>query len=300
VALLSAVVAVAGCAGRATPAGPGLVASVASYDIGAGTESRFLVGLLTENNLFVTGGTARLRFFFLGEEKAEGRPQMVDQRVATFLPLPGSPSVAGSGARVGPASRGRGVYAVERIAFDRPGFYEVEAVVNLPDGPASDRAPFQVLPQPLVPAPGDRAPPSENLTVGDKPAAAVDSRAAVEGRIPDPELHRTTIADAIAAGRPALVVFATPVYCISKFCGPVTDMVEGLAGDYDDVADFIHVEIWHDFQAQEINQAAADWLFRKGDLTEPWVFLIGKDGRILGRWDNVATRQEIEPWLKRL
>jgi hypothetical protein len=276
------------------------VASVASYDIGAGTESRFIVGLLTENNLFVTGGTARFRFFFLGEEKAEGRPQMLEERVARFLPLPGSPEVAGSGARVGPASRGRGVYAVEHVSFDRPGFYEVEASVELPDGPASDRAPFQVLPHSLVPAPGDRAPPSENLTVKDRPASAVDSRAAVEGRIPDPELHRTTIADAIAAGRPALVVFSTPVYCISKFCGPVTDMVEGLAKDYGDVADFIHVEIWHDFQDQEINKAAAEWLFRQGNLNEPWVFLIGKDGRILARWDNVATRQEIEPWLKRL
>jgi peroxiredoxin len=30
------------------------------------------------------------------------------------------------------------------------------------------------------------------------------------------------------------------------------------------------------------------------------VFLIGPDGRIVARWDNVATRDEIEPLLKRL
>lgn len=53
-------------------------------------------------------------------------------------------------------------------------------------------------------------------------------------------------------GRPALVVFSTPTYCMSRFCGPVTDMVSGLAKDYSDRADFILVEIWRDFKKQEI------------------------------------------------
>ena len=43
----------------------------------------------------------------------------------------------------------------------------------------------------------------------------------------------------------------------------------------------------------------ADWLLRDDDLREPWVFLIGANGRIEARWDNVATRAEIEPYLKR-
>ncbi len=44
------------------------------------------------------------------------------------------------------------------------------------------------------------------------------------------------------------MVFATPVFCVSRFCGPVTEMVEELAHRYDDRAVFIHVEIWKDFQ----------------------------------------------------
>jgi hypothetical protein len=35
-------------------------------------------------------------------------------------------------------------------------------------------------------------------------------------------------------------------------------------------------------------------------LLEPWVFLVGADGRVAARWDNVATRQEIEPLLEDL
>jgi hypothetical protein len=150
--------------------------------------------------------------------------------------------------------------------------------------------------------PGEPAPLSENLVVGDEPAEAVDSRAQGDVEIPDPELHSTTIADAVAAKHPALVVFATPVYCVSKFCGPITDMVEGLERKYGDRADFIHIEIWNNFQRQAINKAAADWLYREGgdELLEPWVFLIGADGVIVERWDNVATEEEIEPLLQDL
>jgi hypothetical protein len=245
-----------------------------------------------------------MRFFFLGEDRAEGRPELRGEAMASFLPIPGEeeepvPStpkaVAGDSAR--------GVYRVEEMTFDRPGLWEVEVSAALgDDGPASGRGAFQVLPEPLVPVPGQPALRTENLTVDSSgvPEPAIDSRAATEGRIPDPELHATTIAEAIRSGRPVLAVFATPVYCVSRFCGPITDMVAGLAADYSDRAEFVHVEIWKDFQGQVVNRAAAEWLLREGDLQEPWVFLIGSDGRIVARWDNVATRQEIEPFLQDL
>ena len=100
---------------------------------------------------------------------------------------------------------------------------------------------------------------------------------------------------------PALVVFSTPVYCVSQFCGPVTDLVEELAADYADRADFIHVEIYRDFEAQELNPAVIDWLVGPdGNFREPWTFLIGADGTIIGSWDTVVTRGEIEPLLEAL
>lgn len=115
-------------------------------------------------------------------------------------------------------------------------------------------------------------------------------------KLPDPELHRSTVASSIQNKHPAVVVFSTPVYCVSRFCGPITDMVQELAHDYSDRADFIHVEIWRDFQDNVINKAAPDWLLRDDDLREPWVFLIGSSGRIEARWDKVATRAEMVPY----
>ena len=65
-------------------------------------------------------------------------------------------------------------------------------------------------------------------------------------------------------------------------------------------AAFVHVEVWRDFEKQEVNKAAADWLLRRGDLHEPWVFVIGPNGKITARFDNVASKAEIEGALKRL
>ena len=63
---------------------------------------------------------------------------------------------------------------------------------------------------------------------------------------------------------------------------------------------FIHVEIYHDFTAGEINQAAADWLYRNGDLQEPWLYLIGADGRIVDRWGVLWNPDEVGAELRTL
>lgn len=129
----------------------------------------------------------------------------------------------------------------------------------------------------------------------------LDSRARGGEPLPDSELHELSIADALAAGRPALVVFSTPVYCVSRFCGPITEMMAELAAEYDDRAAFIHVEIWGDFETRRLNPAAEAWLqVPSGEVREPWTFLIGADGRIVASWDNLATRGEIEPLLREL
>lgn len=279
----------------ATPTGRGLVAQVASYDLAVG-ETRFIVGLLTDNNEFVSGGTATMRFSFLGE----GEPEFSGEAHGEFLALPGE-EPEHEHPQAGPASQGRGVYAA-RVSFDRAGVWEVEVSVEVDGETATATAAFEVREEHRVPAVGESALLTENLTmddIHDAPPGAIDSRAETTGEIPDPELHETTIAASIEAGRPVLAVFATPVYCLSQFCGPITDMIAELAADYADRADFAHVEIWRNFQDRVINKAAAEWLL-DDDLTEPWVFLIGGDGIILARWDNVATRAEIEPFLRDL
>jgi hypothetical protein len=281
-----------------------LHAEVASFDLAAGEKSRFTVGLFTGDELFVGYGTVKLAFSFLGVKEASGAPEAGPEATGRFLLVPGTKPQRVSDSPVAvPASKGRGVYAAN-VTFDRAGFWEVEVTADVEGrGTLTSTAAFQVFDHHRVPAPGDRAPQTENLTARSRdgvPKAAVDSRWREGEELPDPDLHRSTIAASMQKGHPIIVVFSTPVYCVSRFCGPITDLVEDLARDYSDRADFIHVEIWRDFQKGVINKAAAEWLLQDDDLREPWVFLIEADGRIKERWDNVATRAEIEPHLKRL
>ena len=246
-----------------------------------------------------------MRFSYLGGGAATASPDAImPDTTARFLPIPGSPDGDGHAATLTFAADGRGVYAVEPITFPTAGYWQVTASGELADGsPFSADAAFTVLDSPKVIAVGALAPHTANPVMGDPGVApqTIDSRAAGGEAIPDPALHRVSIADAIAAGHPALVVFSTPVYCVSRFCGPVTDVVAELAADYGDRADFIHVEIYRDFEADEVNQAARDWLMTAdGDLREPWTFLIGADGRIAASWDTIVTRAEIEPLLAAL
>lgn len=279
-----------------------LMAQVAGYDLAVGPPARFIVGVFNPEKGPVGYGTVGLQFSFLGENEASGAPQPGPTATARYLPLPGSPpppaAVPSKPTFLPPEERG--VYAAD-VAFDRAGIWQVEVEADL-DGPQSATSAFMVLPRPEVPAPGDAALPSENFTVGSSgvPPEAIDSRASGSTPVPDPELHATTVAAALREGRPVLLVISTPTFCVSQFCGPVTDMVAGLAKDYADRARFIHIEVWQNFEAKQLNEAAKEWIARGENINEPWVFLIGADGKIAARWDNVATRGEIEPHLQQL
>jgi hypothetical protein len=303
----AALVLLAACGGSGKSSSSGsaakdnLVAEVASFDLTVGPPSRILVGLLTNDQRFVVFGTVQFRFAYIGT-KQDAKPAAYGEPVAAnFLAIPGVsvPNPPPAEPQVESGSSGRGVYAAA-AGFPQAGFYQVEVSAKVLGKQRTATAAFAVNDKHAVPAVGQPALRTDNHTISstDVPPAAIDSRAAT-GAIPDPELHQTTIAAAIAAHRPAVVVFATPVYCQSRVCGPVTDMVQDLSHTYGDRASFIHIEIWRDFQNQTVNQAAADWLLNCS-MCEPWVFVIGADGNITARFDNVTTRDELEPILKQL
>ncbi len=280
---------------------PAISAIVASYDLAVGPAARFTVGVVNTDKGPVGYGTVDLRFFYFGESGASDKAEPGPTATAHYLPLPDSPPPPpGADKPVYLETSERGVYAAE-VAFDRAGFWGVAVTADL-DRPETATATFKVQPAHTVPAPGDPALPSDNLTLETPGASAVaiDSRAGGGDPVPDPELHGTTVKQALDAGRPAVLVISTPTFCVSVFCGPVTDMVAELAADYADRASFVHIEVWKDYEAKQLNDAAKDWIARGEDINEPWVFLIGADGKITARWDNVATRGEIEPLLQKL
>ncbi len=281
-----------------------IVAVPASTDLYAGDPQRVSLGLVLHDGRLISFGDAEVSFSYVGTAAEPSEPQPGPNATATFVPTYGTPDGPGIAAVTTP-NEGRGVYQAEDVTFAQAGFWTAQVTLDVQGmGTQTAEATLPVLDAPQIPAPGDRAKPTENLTLDSKgvPQGAIDSRATTTGEIPDPELHEWTIARAIEQGRPALVVFATPVYCASRFCGPVTDMVQDLAGRFEDRAVFIHVEIYEEFgETTVVNDAALEWLQTpNGDLTEPWLYLIGADGVILDRWASMWSEADVEAALEDL
>lgn len=283
-----------------------LAVAVASFDLAVGEDRRLLTGVYTAERQLLGFGEVTFDLGFLGEE-AGGEAEL-DQRVqASFLPVPGAePEGDATQPTLLLGSDGAGVYAAE-VDLDQAGFWGVRVTAELDDGTVRQgQATFQVLEEQAVPAPGDEAPRTDNLTIadveaGDATFGALDSRAedlTDISEIPTPELHRTTIAESIEQGRPVVAAFSTPVYCVSRFCGPLIDRLDDLRERYADRADFVMVEVWQDFEAQELNPAAAEWIQTETGGNEPWTFLIDENGEIAARWDNVLDVAELEAALE--
>jgi hypothetical protein len=283
-----------------------LAVAPASFDVAVGPDRRLVLALFTADRERVAGGEVVVRLGHLGDEPG-GEAELGPPVSASWLPVPGldvpapadGPAVVESGVLTG-------VYAA-RVALDAPGYWGVLVEARLTDGrTARGRAIVPVLPEPAVVDVGDPAPSVANVTsadvaAGTEPASALDSRLRAEDA-PDraAALHATRIPDALAAGRPLVVAIATPVYCQSLVCGPLTEHLVDLEARYGDRAAFVHVEVWRDFEAQELSPAAAAWISTEAGGNEPWVFLVGADGSIAARWDNVLDTAELEALLEAL
>lgn len=276
-----------------------VAAEMATTDLFAGAPQRVQAGVFSttqDGTQLLTFGQVQFAFSFLGED-GSGQPVAGPVATASYVPAPGTPVGSGDPALSDPADA-RGVYEADDVIFDRAGVWAVEVTAEIPgSGPQQLQAAFTVDADPTLLVPGDEALRTKNLTMASTgaPPEAIDSRAQDGAPVPDPELHRWTIARAIAERRPALVLFATPLYCTSQFCGPSVDGLAELAKAHPDKAVYIHVEIWRDYQHSVINRAAADWLWpdRSKDFTEPWLFLIGSDGTVLDRWSPLFDPDEV-------
>jgi len=271
-----------------------------------GAPQRVQVGILASDAdgvRVVTQGTVDISFGALGDGGDDPVPG--PSVTATFVPVPGSDA---SGDVPTIESGANGVYEAEDVRFDTAGAWRATVSLEI-DGIARELSTdFPVRQRSEIPAPGMPALATQTLTMDSNVRpGAIDSMADSGGEVPDPELHQWTIADAIAQGRPALVLLGTPLYCTSRFCGPEVTELQRIAAEYPDRAVYIHVEIWKDFNAQPqaVNKGAAEWLLRElpdgtPEMTEPWLYLIGADGIVAERWGPLFDVSEVEAALEAL
>ena len=146
---------------------------------------------------------------------------------------------------------------------------------------------------PLAPAVGSRAIASKTPTI----ASARGNLAELTTRVPpDTRLLDYSVAASLAAHKRFVLVFATPKFCQSRTCGPVVDVVDAVRKQFTGSGiRFIHVEVYKDNNpGLGYNQWVKQWHLP----SEPWIFLVGSDGRIKARFEGSVSVQELAASVK--
>lgn len=298
--LLLAVVAACGEDGEEgariiTPTEARFTPLIISSDLAVGP-NRFVVGLIDrEQDAIVLNAQLHFRFFKVKGEQEELRSE-ID---ATPITIASSYTHMHENGTMHEHEVGKvGVY-VANVEFDSAGDWAVEV-----SGSASGQAlepllvAFPVREESLSVAVGEPAPRSLHATLDD----VQDLSEICTSDPPNPDMHRVSIAEAAASGRPTVIVFATPAFCTSRICGPTKDVVDKLFQEYQGEANFVHVEPYNIEKARSgqglevIPFLEDEWGLR----TEPWVFVLDAEGKIAAKFEGVVSLQELESALKPL
>jgi hypothetical protein len=213
-----------------------------------------------------------------------GRYSKPFERTTARLEPIGVPGVSGPAA--GNVNR---IYVAD-VRIPRPGRYWLVAA---PDGARIQGVGvFDVRARSTSPAVGARAPTMDTPTLADAPARSLTTR-----RPPDVALLRYSVASVLAANRPFVVTFATPGFCTSRTCGPVVDVVDAVRRRFASTGvRFIHVEVFTDNDpARGYNR----WMRRWGLRSEPWTFLVGRDGRVKAKFEGSVSVAELAAAVRR-
>ena len=189
-------------------------------------EAKLSVGVISTD---LSVGPNRVAFPLLDPESAPVRTAEAD--VAFYYPTgdTGSELKSSSTARFRECPLGDLEIYTTSANFDQPGIWSLTVSITGQDGlTLSAEGIFQVKEQSSTPAIGSPAPLTKNKTSRD-----VDKlEELTTARPPDPDLYALTIAEAIASGKPLVVVFATPAFCQTATCSPQVEIIEGIKDKY--------------------------------------------------------------------
>jgi hypothetical protein len=191
-----------------------------------------------------------------------------------------------------------GVY-VGRATFPTPGAWNADFITQAPGSPETKLTfSFDVRQTATVVSPGDPAPSVKTPTVAD--VGGDVARISTDAK-PVKRFYETSVDAALAAGKPFVLVFATPKFCQTATCGPTLDKLKPVAAAHPDVT-FINVEPyqleWTGGQLQPVLNGGqlvpADATNAYRLRSEPYVFVVGADGKVKASFELVFASDEIE------
>jgi hypothetical protein len=185
------------------------------------------------------------------------------------------------------------VYVADGVTFDEAGVWQAVMEISGLEGAAVRTASlaFQVLEQSATLGVGDPVPPSLNPTLRD-----VQDLTEITTHFPPvPALYQLTVAGALEQKKPFVVAFATPAFCVSRMCGPVTDVVAQLSRQYGSRANFLHIEPWRLDEVRNEGRLVPTEVMLEWRLpSEPWVFVVDGGGRVAARFEGLVSAEELQ------
>jgi hypothetical protein len=256
-----------------------LVVAPASEVFDSGVE-RYPFGVFTPGQEQVEDVEVALYFARDAKSKVIGP---LPAKLETLQTKPAYRSQNGSG-----PGEAKSVYVVPKVDFPQDGSYLTIAMIKGKDGKLeASRVPSPVIGEfPKVPNIGERPPKITTLTAAD----VGNDLEKIDTRVPPDQMHKVDFAEVLGK-KPIVLVFATPALCQSRVCGPVVDVAQQVADEYEPKADFIHQEVYVN---NEINEGIRPQLKAFGLPTEPWTYLIDAEGVIKDRLSGAYGVDELE------
>ena len=138
--------------------------------------------------------------------------------------------------------------------------------------------------------------------VGQRPPdIATDTLATVGGNVsllttrrPPEQMHSVSF-NQVLGKKPVALLFSTPQFCVSRVCGPVTDVAVQLQHEFGNKITFIHEEVYADNQPSKGLRSQMKAFHLR---TEPWLFAINRHGVIVARLEGAFGTTELTQALK--
>jgi hypothetical protein len=176
------------------------------------------------------------------------------------------------------------IYAAN-VPVPKAGTYFVLALTKGPGGLIGATGELAAASSSQIPGVGDRP-----------PAIATDTAATVHNdekllttRLPPENMASVSLNQALGK-KPIALLFSTPQLCISRVCGPVTDVAVQVQHRFGTHVDFIHEEVYVDNQPSKGLRPQLKAFHLR---TEPWLFVINRQGKIVARLEGAFGTNEV-------
>jgi hypothetical protein len=184
------------------------------------------------------------------------------------------------------------VYVVDGVPVRSRGELTALALIRLDGQLQATRLPSYVVGKfPGVPDLGEKAPKISTPTIGE-----VGDPSEIDTRIPPDSMHEVDYAEVLGK-EPIMLIFATPQFCQSRVCGPTVDIGEEVKAEFDEEAAFIHMEI---FSENDPNQGLRPQVRAFSLPTEPWAFVIDREGVVRERLEGAFGATELSAALEKV